>query len=126
MPPNLKGYTFLNKPPSTRLDQDNEMKLIDGLMEDNDLAYETLVRLYSAKMYAVARPFFNADDDVQECLQRAFIQVFNNILSFRKDSNLMTWLHRITVNEALMIIRQRKRQNTTSLEEFAQHYNEYG
>lgn len=104
----------------------NEKKLIDGLLKNDDWAYETLVRQYSARMYAISRRFFNVDDDAQECLQKSFIQVFKNILSFNKDSSLMTWLHRITVNEALMMIRQRKRQNTTSLESFAQHYNEYG
>jgi RNA polymerase sigma-70 factor (ECF subfamily) len=104
----------------------NEKKLIDGLIKNEDSAYEMLVRQYSNRMYAIARRFFSSDDEVQECLQRAFIQVFKNITSFNKDSSLMTWLHRITVNEALMIIRQKKRQNTTSLEHFEQQYNEYG
>lgn len=111
---------------STIVDNTSEKKLIDGLLKNDDWAYEILVRQYSARMYAVSRRFFNADDDAQECLQKSFIQVFKNILTFNKDSSLMTWLHRITVNEALMMIRQRKRQNTTSLESFAQHYNEYG
>tara|TARA_R110001583_G_scaffold106334_1_gene254578 strand:+ start:2931 stop:3527 length:597 start_codon:yes stop_codon:yes gene_type:complete len=95
-------------------------------MNNDNLAYETLVRRYSKRMYAVAQRFFSTDDDAQECLQKAFIQVFKNIHSFKKDSSLATRLHRITVNEALMMIRKRKRQNTTSLEDFTQHYNEYG
>ena len=112
--------------PSDNLDTNEEKALISGLICNNDLSYETLVRNYSDKMYAVARRFFSTDDDAQECLQKAFIQVFKHISAFNKDSSLTTWLHRITVNEALMMIRQKKRQNTTSLEEFAQHYNEYG
>ncbi|AAZ27095.1 RNA polymerase sigma factor [Colwellia psychrerythraea] len=116
----------MKKQPSATVNQEKESELIEGLMSNDDLAYETLVRQYSAKMYAVARRFFCTNDDAQECLQKAFIQVFKNITSFKQNSNLSTWLHRITVNEALMMLRQRKRQNTTSLEEFAQHYNEYG
>ncbi len=116
----------MKKQASATVNQDQESELIEGLMNNDDLAYETLVRQYSTKMYAVARRFFYTDDDAQECLQKAFIQVFKNIISFKKNSNLSTWLHRITVNEALMILRQRKRQHTTSLEDFAQHYNEYG
>lgn len=108
------------------VDHTSEKELIDGLLKNNDWAYEALVRQYSARMYAIARRFFNTDDDAQECLQKAFIQVFKHILSFNKASSLMTWLHRITVNEALMMIRQKKRQHTTSLESFTQHYNEYG
>tara|TARA_R110001592_G_scaffold76227_1_gene230218 strand:- start:3054 stop:3710 length:657 start_codon:yes stop_codon:yes gene_type:complete len=116
----------LKKQSNTILDQNNESELIDGLINNDNSAYETLVRQYSVKMYAVAHRFFNADDDARECLQKTFIQVFKNISSFNKNSTLTTWLHRITVNEALMMIRQKKRQNTTSLEEFTQHYNEYG
>lgn len=116
----------MKKHASASVDQDNEKKLIEGLMKNDDFAYETLVRQYSTRMFAVSRRFFNADDDAQECLQKAFIQVFKNIHSFKEDSSLATWLHRITVNEALMMIRQKKRQHTVSLEDFTQHYNEYG
>ena len=108
------------------VDLESEKKLIDGLMNNDNQAYKTLVRHYSTRMYAVARRFFNADDDAQECLQKAFIQVFKNILSFKKDASLATWLHRITVNEALMIIRKRKKQNAISFEDFTQLYNEHG
>lgn len=121
-----KVTLFLNKQNSTIVDNTHEKKLIDGLLKNDNKAYEVLVRQYSTRMYAVARRFFYSDDDAQECLQKAFIQVFKNILSFNKDSSLMTWLHRITVNEALMMIRHKKRQNTTSLENYAQQYNEYG
>lgn len=107
-------------------DPDDEKKLIEGLINNDDLSYELLVRHHSTKMYAVAHRFFRSDDDAQECLQKAFIQVFKNIASFKKNASLATWLHRITVNEALMIIRQKKRQNCLSLEDFTQHYNEYG
>ena len=121
-----KVTSLLNKQCSVSEDKANEVKLIDGLLKHDDQAYETLVRHYSARMYAVARRFFIEEDDAQECLQKAFIQVFKHILSFNKDSSLMTWLHRITVNEALMMIRHKKRQKTISLENFTQHYNEYG
>ncbi|PKG86033.1 RNA polymerase subunit sigma-24 [Colwellia sp. 75C3] len=116
----------MKESPSTISEQDKENQLIDKLIGNDDLAYEILVRQYSARMYAVARRFFTSDDDAQEALQKAFIQVFKKISTFNKDSSLMTWLHRITVNEALMIIRQKKRQNTLPLESFTQHYNEHG
>jgi RNA polymerase sigma-70 factor (ECF subfamily) len=116
----------LKKHSSIILEQNKEHKLIDELIQNNDLAYEKLVRQYSAKMYAVAHRFFYIEDDAQECLQKTFIQVFKNIASFQKNSSLSTWLHRITVNEALMMLRQRRRQKTTSLEELSQHYNEHG
>ncbi len=123
---NLKGYTLLKVHTSIIFEQAKENELIEKLINNDDLAYEILVRQYSERMYAVARRFFTSDDDAQETLQKAFIQVFKNIAAFKKGSSLITWLHRITVNEALMLIRQRKRQHTLPFESFTQHYNEYG
>lgn len=116
----------MKKSPSTILEQVEEKELVNRLLSNDEIAYETLVRHYSARMYAVARRFFSANDDAQETLQKAFIQVFKSISTFKGNSSLMTWLHRITVNEALMIIRQKKRQHSLPLENFTQHYNEYG
>jgi RNA polymerase sigma-70 factor (ECF subfamily) len=116
----------LQKQHLDKLNKSEEKLLVDELINNDELAFETLVRHYGPRMHAVARRFFSSDDDAQECLQKAFIQVFKNITSFKKDSSLMTWLHRITVNEALMIIRKNKRQHTLPLEEFTQQYNEYG
>lgn len=108
------------------LDPSNEHELVARLRANDELAFELLVRNYSSKVYAIARRFFSSDDDAQECLQKTFIQVFKNISSFKKNSSLMTWLHRIAVNEALIIIRQKKRHTNLPLEEFTQHYNKYG
>jgi len=115
-----------NQPSATIVDQNQEKKFLNDLINNNNSAYETLVRNYSPKMYAVARHFFSDNDDIQECTQKTFIQVFKNIKKFKQDSSLTTWLHRITVNEALMMIRQKKRQYSESLESFSQHYNEFG
>ena len=87
-------------------------------------------------MYAICCRYFTCRDDAQECLQKAFIQVFQHINSFKEDCQLSTWLHRVTVNCALMQIRSNKRLRITSLEnipfdysrldDFSQHYNSYG
>jgi len=114
----------LSLPSSLAVDDENN--LIDKLIKGDDQAFESLIRNYSAKMYSIARSFFNNDDDAQECLQKSFIQVFENIHSFRKEARLTTWLHRITVNCALMMIRQQQRHKTLPLEDYFQHYNDYG
>lgn len=108
------------------LDQNQENHLIDKLLINDNEAFDRLVRNYSSKMYAVARRLLPNDDDAKECLQQTFIQVFNKIHTFRRDASLTTWLHRITVNCALMILRAQKKRKTVPLDEFTQNYNEYG
>ncbi|MCJ8270621.1 MAG: sigma-70 family RNA polymerase sigma factor [Psychrosphaera sp.] len=104
----------------------SENRLVDGLLNSNEDAFETLVREYGGAMYSVILSIVNNPSDAQDCLQKAFVQVFENIQSFRRDSSLKTWLHRIAVNTALMLLRSQKRQKTVALEDYSQHYNQYG
>ncbi len=104
----------------------SESGLIDELLKRNDDAFETLVREYGPSMYGVILAIVNNPSDAQDCLQKAFVQVFENIQSFRRDASLKTWLHRIAINTALMLLRSQKRQKTVPLEDYSQHYNQYG
>lgn len=119
-----------------QLKQQRENALISQLKANDDAAFEQLVRDYSDKMYAICCRYFTCRDDAQECLQSAFIQVFQHIHTFKEESQLSTWLHRITVNCALMQIRSNQRRRLTSIEnsffdysvldDFYQHYNNHG
>ena len=116
--------------------QQREKELIAQLKANSDAAFEQLVKNYSTKMYVICCRYFTCQDDAQECLQSAFVQVFQHIQTFKEDSQLSTWLHRITINCALMQIRSHKRRRDTSIESnflnsshidnFYQHYNSYG
>ncbi|WP_422858270.1 RNA polymerase sigma factor [Flagellimonas sp. S174] len=46
-----------------------------------------------------------ADDLTQE----VFIKTWNNLKTFRQESNITTWIYRIAVNTCLMNLRKRKR-----------------
>lgn len=119
-----------------KIKQQREEQLITQLKANSDAAFEQLVQNYSDKMYAICCRYFTCRDDAQECLQTAFIQIFQHIQTFKGDCQLSTWLHRITINCALMQIRSNKRLRHTSLENnflnssnldgFSQHYNNYG
>jgi len=48
-------------------------------------------------------------DEAFDLSQRAFLRVLDKLDSFRGDSALATWVHRVAVNEALQHIRRKKR-----------------
>ena len=54
--------------------------------------------------FRVLRQRQDAEDAVQRCFQRAF----TNLARFRGDSKFSTWVTRIAINEALMLLRQRR------------------
>ena len=61
------------------------------------------LRVYNTT-YRVLRQSQDAEDAVQRCFQRAL----TNLSRFREDSKFSTWVTRIAINEALMLLRQRR------------------
>ena len=54
-------------------------------------------------------------EDTNDILQNVFIKVWKNLVSFREESNLYTWLYRIATNETLSWIEQKKKRASVSL-----------
>ena len=66
--------------------------------------YERYRQLAYNTAYRILRQRQDAEDAVQRSFQRAFI----NLARFREDSTFGTWVTRIAINEALMMLRQRR------------------
>jgi RNA polymerase sigma-70 factor (ECF subfamily) len=86
-----------------------EAELVAGLKSGSEAAYEELVRTYGPALFAVARRYLPVEQDAQDALQEAFVNVSRSIRGFAGESRLSTWLHRVVVNCALMRLRSRRR-----------------
>ena len=104
----------------------DEALLLSRLRAGEDAAYETLLRLHTARMLAVARRFLASEDEAREAVQEAFISAFRAIDRFQGDARLSTWLHRIVVNASLMKLRTRRRKPEESIEELLPSFREDG
>jgi len=68
-----------------------------------------MVETYSSTIYRLALNMLGSEQDAEDVLQETFIKAFKGIQSFKEQSNLSTWVYRIAINEALMILRKAKR-----------------
>lgn len=102
--------------PDAAADPADEAQLVAGLRDNQADAFETLVRRYGGRMLPVARRILHDDDAAGEAVQEAFIAAFRAIGSFEGQSRLSTWLHRITVNAALMALRKQSRRRERPIE----------
>lgn len=107
-------------------DRMNEQVLVQQLREGDESAFETLVRDYGPRMLTVARRFLPNPQDAADGVQDAFVSAFQSIHSFKEDSSLATWLHRITLNACLMILRSRGRHGTVPLDELLPQFDKTG
>lgn len=90
--------------------------LLARLQAGDDDAFAELVTMYGGRLLSVARRIMRTDADAEDVLQEAFLSAFKAIDRFDGRSSLGTWLHRITVNAALMRKRWQKARPETSIE----------
>ena len=70
-------------------------------------AFDGIVALYGERMYWQIRRIVFSHDDADDVLQNCYIKIWRNLSKFRYDSEVYTWIYRITVNESLNFLRKR-------------------
>lgn len=83
---------------------------LDRLIAQDADAYAELVRAHGPRLLSVASRYLRCQADAEDAVQEAFVNVVRYVAGFNRDSKLETWLHRIVVNCALMILRTRRRR----------------
>lgn len=74
-------------------------------------AFESLYRIHAPAAFAVCRRMLGDDEEAREQLQDVFVRAWERLPSFRGESSLATWLHRLAVNVVLERLRSSKREN---------------
>lgn len=76
---------------------------------------EQAIRDYGPRLLATARRYLPEGDDAEDAVQDAYLMAYRNLHRFEQGAQLATWLHRIVVNAALMILRKRRRRREVLL-----------
>jgi RNA polymerase sigma-70 factor, ECF subfamily len=94
---------------------DDRRLLADHLDGDAD-AFATLVRRHHDRLWAVAVRTLGDQEEAADALQDALISALRNAGSYRGDSAVTTWLHRVVVNACLDRMRRRRARPSVTLE----------
>src|SRR5581483_5068980 len=78
-------------------------------------ALDTLIRATYADVYALSRRMLADPEEAADATQEVFVRVMRSVLGFRGESAFGTWLHRVTVNVCLTILRKRSRAREAGL-----------
>lgn len=71
-------------------------------------AFEDLFLLHGRRVFAVAQRITNNREDAEDVVQETFRKVFLHLDDFQEKSRFSTWLIRIAMNEAFMLVRRRR------------------
>lgn len=67
-------------------------------------AFEQVVSRFGQSLYWQIRRMVGSHDDADDVLQNTFVKAWLHIESFRGESRLSTWLHKIAYNETLTFL----------------------
>jgi RNA polymerase sigma-70 factor, ECF subfamily len=82
-------------------------------------AFEELVDRHEDRLYRVAMRLLRNENDAREVLQDALVSAWQNLDSFAGRAQFGSWIYRVTVNAALMLLRSRRRRPTVSVDELS-------
>ena len=86
----------------------NERRLVAKAKSGCSSAFEELYERHRPGIYQTVLHILRNQQDAEDAVQRSFQRAFTNLRRFRGDSTFSTWLTRIAINEALMLLRQRR------------------
>ena len=89
-------------------DSCDERWLVAKAKSGHEDAFGELYKRHQLKIYRTALRILRNPQDAEDAVQRAFQRVLVNLERFREDSTFSTWLTRIAINEALILLRQRR------------------
>jgi len=79
-------------------------------------AFEILFERYQPKIFATALRFTRVREDAEDLVQETFQKAFIHLHQFEGKSSFSTWLTRIAINEALMLLRKGRARHEVSME----------
>ena len=80
-----------------------------ALARDGDgEAFRSLVERHSRYVFSVAYRLTGSVEDAEDVVQNAFLKAHRQLSRFEARADFKTWLHRITVNCAIDLIRSRR------------------
>ncbi len=96
----------------------SQAQLLSRLQGGESKAVEEVVRSLSGRALSTSRRLLHNEDDAQEAVQDALLSFYKSIATFNGQCLLSTWLHRITVNAAIMKRRSYARRPKRSIEDW--------
>ena len=83
-----------------------DMTLVTAAKNENRQAFEILVERHARKIFFAARRMTRTREDAEDVVQQSFQKAFVHLHQFEGKSSFSTWLTRIAINEALILLRK--------------------
>jgi RNA polymerase sigma-70 factor (ECF subfamily) len=98
---------------TARPPKDPDESLVSDAIRGSSGAFGVLFERYEQRIFRIAYRVLRNREDAEDAVQQAFARAFVHLHKFQGQSRFSTWLTRIAINEALMLIRKRHPGHTS-------------
>ena len=88
------------------LSDKGDITLVAAAKNENRQAFEVLVERHARRVFSAARKMTRTREDAEDVVQQSLQKAFTHLRQFEGKSAFSTWLTRITINEALILLRK--------------------
>jgi RNA polymerase sigma-70 factor, ECF subfamily len=103
-----RALNKFGKPDVASCDSTAEEELVAAAKGGDEAAFESLFNRHQQKIFMLAFRYTRVREDAEDIVQQTFQKAFLHLQTFEGKSSLSTWLTRIAINEALMLLRSRR------------------
>lgn len=93
-----------------------EKPTLDRAVAGDTAALDHVLRMITPHVERQLLRYPVSDEDRRDLVQATLMQIVRRLGSFRAESSFSTWLFRVTANEALMLMRSRRRHRARVVE----------
>jgi RNA polymerase sigma-70 factor (ECF subfamily) len=93
---------------TTSTNKHSDDALVAATKRGDTRAFDELVLRHKQRVLAVAQRITNNREDAEDVAQESFHKAFLHLDAFQERSRFSTWLTRIAMNEAFMLLRRRR------------------
>ncbi len=104
-----KETASLVRPKTRDLDVADDAALVAACRRGEHRAMEALYHRYKRRVYGLVTRIVGYSD-ADEVAQEAFVRIYRGLAKFRGDSQLGTWIYRLSVNAALSHVTRRQKR----------------
>ena len=84
-------------------------------MKTTEIAFEEMLREHKNTIYTVCYMFSKDQEEVNDLFQEVVINIWKGMPSFKGESNVKTWIWRISFNTCISLGRKKKRAEKVPL-----------
>ena len=94
--------------------QQQDAEIVRRFRGGEGRAFDELVKRYSSPVYNATFRIVGNEEDAKDATQSTFFRAWEKLPSFDESRPFFSWLYKIALNEALQLVRKRKRSRETA------------